>query len=190
MDNLSLTKFLISINSDIIEKTALRNCHCFGLNSFIINEKPRIRLFIADNDCELFHDFNYINPIIPIHPHKYDDFFLKIEGNLVNHLYKIGGSIEFNQYSYLRLSDNNKKIERVGVEKLDYLGAKYDITELKSNELHSVSLEGEKCSWLIIETFKNINFKQVAYHQNLFEQKGLYQRMEKPNEFLKNYFNL
>lgn len=189
MNALQLCKYLISVNSELIEKTAMSNCHCIGLNSFIINEKPKIRLFIAENNCELFKSFDYLNPIIPIHPHKYDDLFTQLEGKMINHLYKVGGDLEFNKYQYLRLSDKSINLEIIGKENLTYLGSKKDVKELKATELHTVSLQGERCSWLITETFENKNFEQIAYHQNLIERKELYKPILNSNEYLYSYFN-
>lgn len=188
MNTLQLCKYLISVNAELIKKTAMSNCHCMGLNSFIINENPKVRLFIAEPNCELFEKFDYLNPIIPIHPHKYDDLFLQIEGKMVNHLYQVGGGLEFNKYQYLRLSDKSTKLEILGKENLKYLGSKSNLTELAATELHTASLEGEKCSWMIIETFENKHFKQIAYHQNLIERKELYVTMQDPNLYLSKYF--
>lgn len=189
MNTLQLCKYLISVNSELINKTAMSNCHCIGLNSFIINEKPKTRLFIAEPNCELFEKFDYLNPIIPIHSHKYDDMFLQLEGIMINHLYKVGGTNEFNKYQYLRLSDKETRLELLGIENLEYLGGKTNVTELKSTELHTASLQGDKCSWLIIETFEDKNFEQIAYHQNLIERKELYKPMVNGNEYLHSYFN-
>lgn len=189
MNTLQLCKYLISVNAELIEKTAMSNCHCIGLNSFIINEKPKVRLFIAEPNCELFEKFDYLNPIIPIHPHKYDDMFSQLEGIMINHLYKVGGIHEFNKYQYKRLSDNKTELELLGKEYLDYLGGKTHITELKATELHTASLQGERCSWLITEAFENKNFEQIAYHQNLIERKELYKPMSNSNEYLHSYFN-
>lgn len=189
MNTLQLCKYLISVNTELITKTAMSNCHCIGLNSFIINEKPKVRLFIAEQDCELFEKFDYLNPIIPIHSHKYDDMFSQLEGTMVNHLYKVGGDLEFNKYQYLRLSDKSTKLELLGKEILMYLGAENKITELKATELHTASLQGERCSWLITETFENKNFEQVAYHQKLIEREELYKPMLNSNEYLHSYFN-
>lgn len=190
MNYLQLCKYLISINQELIEKTAIKNCHCIGLNSFIINEKPKIRLFIADSNCELFQPFDYMNPIIPIHPHKYDDLFSQLEGTMINHLYRVGGELEFNEYQYLRLSNIDSELRLMGKRGLSYLGSKEDVVELKATELHTASLSGERCSWLITETFENKHFKQVSYHQNLTKRNDLYKPMNNSKEYINSYFNL
>ena len=189
MNTLRLCNYLISENIELIKKTAVRNCHCFGLNSFIINEKPRIRLFIAEPDCELFQEFDYKNPIIPIHPHKYDDIFSQLEGVMINHIYKVAESgIKFNSYKYNRLSNNKSILELAGTETLSYVGGNRNTTFLTSKQLHTASLEGDRCSWTITETFEDKNFIQVAYHQNLLEREGLYIPMLNPDEYLNDYF--
>lgn len=190
MDTIHLIKYLISINYDLIEKTAISNCHAIGLNSFIINEKPRMRLFVADPFCELYKEFDYKNPIIPIHPHKYDDLFTQIEGKLVNHMYKVGNDIEFNKYEYLRLSDKSSELINLGKENLTYLGSNSNVTILKASELHTANISGDKCSWIITETFEDKNFKQAAYHQNLVKNPELYKEFENPIGYLEQYFNI
>lgn len=191
-----LVKYLISINKDLINKTALSNCHCIGLNSFIINEKPKIRLFVAEPNCELITDEIYLigeNPI-PIHAHKYDDFFITLEGQVVQYLYKVcddhRGS-KFNKYEYRRLSDNSMQPVLIGEENLTINSIIHNHSELKADQLHTVGLRPtkDKCSWIIIETFEDNNFKQVAYHKDLKERDGLYIPIDNGYDYLTNYFN-
>jgi hypothetical protein len=178
---------LISKNGALIEKTALSDCHCKGLYSFILNENPKIRLFIADNNCELYKEFDSTNPIIPIHSHKYDDYFIQLEGKLVHHIYEIGTDIKFNKYSYLRLSDDRTDIVKEDVTFLDYMGEFRDITFLDSKTLHTAHTEGERCSWIILESTPNKDFVQYTYHQNLILRNDLYTPLTNSIEFLKNY---
>jgi hypothetical protein len=187
MKPMGLVKYLISTNTDLINRTGISNCHCIGLSSFIINENPKIRLFIGEKNCELFSEYDYLNPIIPIHPHKYDDIFIQLEGKLINHLYEVGGDLEFKKWEYPRISGG--EIKYIGNENLQYLGGRSDVTELKSKELHSVSLEGEKSSWLVLETFRDLNFKQISYHQNLIKKENLYKPIENSSQYLRDYFN-
>lgn len=83
---IEFVKYLISINEKLIKDTALSNCHCVGLNSFIINDRPKIRLFVADKYCLLYDKFDFKKPIIPIHPYKYDDIFVQVNGTIFKHL--------------------------------------------------------------------------------------------------------
>lgn len=188
-----LVTYLIGINKELIEKTALGNCHAIGLNSFIINEKPRMRLFIAERHCELFNHFEYYNPIIPIHPHKYTDIFEVLEGTVTHHIYVPHHSgVTFNKYKYNRLSDTKTNIEQVGTEALVRESSNWNTnTILKSNQLHTVSLHGGNgCCWLITETFPDDNFEQIAYHQNLVHRPELYTPIENPYDYLKQYFSI
>ncbi len=191
-------KYLISINSDLVESKAICNCHCVGLNSFIINERPKIRLFVADKYCKLYDDFDSVNPIIPIHPHKYDDVFVQVSGTLIQHLYvpidnsyQFNSGIEFNKYKYGRLSDN-QIIENFGKQNLEYKGQFPNLEYLKSNQLHTVSLDfgiETLCSWLVFETFEDKEFKQVAYHKNLKEDKQLYKQLNNPIHYLNQHLD-
>lgn len=194
--NIEIIKYLISVNKDLVENTALKNCHCIGLNSFIINEKPRIRLFVADNNCELYKKYDYTNPTIPIHPHKYDDIFHTIHGRLKHHAYikyeglELGKPCEFNSYSYNRICDD-KEIQLIGKTKLQYVGA-MDMEVLKSKVLHSVSLESgyNKASWIITETYEDKEFKQIAYHKDLVKRNELYKHFKNPIKYLNEYFEI
>lgn len=193
MESLQLVQYLIETNKKLVQETALANCHCIGLNSFIINEKPKIRLFIAEQNCELFQKFDYRNPVVPIHPHKYDDLFTQLEGEMYHHIYTYDrrGDL-FNGYKYLRLSDKKVKIEQVRKEKLFYWGPK-KVTSLEAKTLHTASLRGNKCSWLVTETFEDPDFKQVAYHSNLITYEAarpeLYKPIANADHYLRAYFN-
>ena len=194
-----LAKHLVSVNKKLVENTALTNCHVVGLNSFIINERPRIRLFIADKYCKLYDGFDIRNPIIPIHPHKYDDLFFPLSGTLTQHIYKpfdetnqYDNSIDLNKYKYGRISDSGFIIENLGKQKLEYLGGYDNLEFLKASELHTVSLDfgnEELCSWLIFEANEDKNFKQVAYHQDLKKQDNLYLKFTNPIHYLNDFFN-
>ena len=183
-----LLNYLIDRNPNIIEKTALKNCHAVGLNSFILNFDPKIRLFICDDECEI-KKYDPSNPVIPIHPHKYDDLFFQINGNLVHHLYeRRRDGIKFNKYNFIRLNNINTDITKLGEENLRYIGQFSNINRLRSKTLHTVSVEGD-CSWIIIETKKDDTFSEIFYHQNLQKRGELYQPFDNPISFLKDFVN-
>jgi hypothetical protein len=195
---IEFVKYLISINEKLIIDTALSNCHCVGLNSFIINERPKIRLFVADKYCTLYDKFDFKNPIIPVHSHKYDDIFVHVSGRLIHHLYEFSGSskkididVKFNKYTYGRLSDNTT-IEKIGTgRKFYYKGELDNLEYLKANELHTISLDfgvETPCSWLVFETFADKEFEQIAYHKNLVGQNNLYKNFKNPIHYLNNFF--
>lgn len=183
-----LITHFIKNNRQLIEKTALKNCHAIGLNSFILNQNPKIRIFISDEDCEV-NKFDSSNPVIPIHPHKYDDLFFPITGKLTHHLYQrnING-IPFNKYNFIRLNTINDEIVKLGEENLKYIDEFSNINKLKSKTLHTISVEGE-CSWLIIETKQDESFSEIFYHQNLQKRNDLYVPFENPILFLENFIN-
>lgn len=187
MEYLKLCEYLVSVNTELVNRTALGDCHCIGLNSFIINEKPKIRLFVAEPNCELYQNFDCTDPIIAIHPHRYDDIFIQLEGRLIHHIYQLGKEMEFNKYGYLRLSDCDKQLHQIGTERLDYIGAMDDVKFLKSETLHTASISGDRCSWMIIETFEDTNFNQFAYHKYLVERPELYNKIPNGAEYLNNY---
>jgi hypothetical protein len=190
---LHLTKYLIQRNSSLVEQTAIKDCHIAGLNSFIINERPKIRLFTVEPHCKLYDEFNPREPLIPIHPHKYDDVFIQLYGTLTHQIYKKGGMVKFPSWEYLRIGDKDRTIKFVDDQKLLYVGSFDCLPVLRSDVLHTVSIKSPKmvgCYWLIVETFEDPNFKQVAYHPHpdIEEFETLYKPMEDPLLYLKNYF--
>lgn len=183
-----LLNFFIDKNPGLIEKTALKNCHAVGLNSFILNSYPKFRLFTCDEECEI-KKYDPANPIIPIHPHKYDDLFFQLTGRLNHHLYeKKPNGIKFNKYNFIRLDNINAKIVNLGEENLKYIGQFSDVNKLKSKTLHTVSVEDD-CSWLIIETKKDDTFEEIFYHQNLQERNELYKKFDNPIDYLKGFIS-
>jgi hypothetical protein len=184
-----IINYFISQNQSTIQKTALKDCHAVGLNSFILNQYPKVRLFICDEDTEI-KKYDISNPIIPIHPHKYDDLFFQIEGKLVHHLYqKSDNGIEFNKYNFIRLNNINMEIKNLGKQKLRYIGQFSNVNKLRSKTLHTVSIEDAPCSWLIIETKEDETFSEVFYHQNLIRRDDLYKPFNNPIEFLIEFVN-
>lgn len=181
-----LLSYLIDNNQSIIEKTALRNCHAVGLNSFILNLDPKVRLFICDDECEV-RNYDPANPVIPIHPHKYDDLFFQINGKLTHHLYeRRPNGIKFNKYNFIRLNNIDTDIVKLGEESLRYIGEFSNVNRLRSKTLHGVSVDGD-CSWIIIETKKDDTFDEVFYHQDLKRRDELYKPFNNPVDFLKRF---
>lgn len=188
-----LVRHMLQQNSELVIRTGLSDCHVKGLNSFIINENPRIRLFIADYDCELYKPYNKKNPIIPIHSHKYDDIFIPLKGELIHHMYEYGEDIDFNRYIYKRIGDVAiQEPILFGIQQpLNYLGA-FDKGYLKSTELHSASLNPiyKETAWLIIETNKNPNFDQKCYHQDLRLNNDLYKPFRNCLKYINNILDI
>lgn len=185
-----LAKHLIDVNYTLVINSAIKDCHCLGLYSFIINQSPKIRLFIADENCELRNNYNIENPLIPIHAHKYDDVFLQVHGILIHHIYQEGNGFYFpiNKYTYSRLSDDIS-INNLGKVNLEYLGSEQELKELSAKCLHSVSISSKgRCSWMIIEGKEDKSFEQVCYHRDLKFRKELYKPFPNAIEYLNNYF--
>ena len=184
-----LITYFIKKHPDTIIKTALRNCHAIGLNSFLLSIDPKIRLFVCDRDTEL-KSYDPKNPTIPIHPHKYDDLFFQIRGNLHHHLYKKDSNgIPFNKYNFIRLDKIDTEIQNLGKENLKYIGEFSNINQLKAKTLHTVSVKGDDCSWIIIETKRDETFDEIFYHQNLTKNTNLYKPFEDPIGFLTRFVN-
>ncbi len=203
-----LCKYLISENKELIKSTAIKDCHAIGLNSFIINENPRMRLYTADPNCELYKLGIYIeNPIIPIHRHKYRDLFFQLYGNVVHHIYDVENWIGLGQktfriakYRYNRIGDSNKEIKFVDNVDIAYRSTLINPEYLNPSDYHTVYLEpaqlypNPKCCWLIIETEEDsfFDFNKFAYSQDLKERPELYQKFDANFDiikYLQNYLD-
>lgn len=183
-------KKLIEYNYDIIESTAIKNCHVDGLHSFVLNKSPKIRLFIADENCALRNSYSIYCPILTIHPHKHNDIFVPLTATkITHHLYKISPSgIPFRSINFKRL-DNNSTIKICENERLKYIGG-FKKLFLFSHELHSVSIDSNgKCAWLILECGTDKNFKQISYGGAEIPS-TCYQKFIDPVTYIKDYFQL
>lgn len=185
-------QYFIENNSDLITKTAIKDCHAIGLNSFLLNTNPKIRLFVCENNSELYNDYDFKNPLIPIHPHKYDDLFFQIKGKLIHHIYqksKYERGIDFTKFKFMRLNDTEVDIKNLGSDKLKYIGPISNINKLRAKVLHTASVSGDNSSWIIIETKKDESFDQISYHQDLKIRSDLYKVFDNPINYLNNWIN-
>lgn len=192
-----LVKKLIEINQQLVIDTAIKNCHVTGLHSFIINENPKIRLFLADKTCSLRLPFDFKKPYLTIHPHKHNDLFIPLtKSKIFHHIYKLveyttenSISLETNMYNRLDIKKENMKGTCGGSDWLEYIGPTQK-TFLKSNELHTVSIFGlDKCAWIIIEIGADEDFYQISYGG---EQITLdcYQTFTNPIEYIKDFLEI
>jgi len=178
---------LILKNRDIVLSTGIKDCHCMGLYSFILDFNPKIRLFISDNS-DISNDYNIYDPIIPIHPHKYNDYFFQLRGYLEHHLYKIDDNgFTIKKWGYPRISGGD--IEFLGFEKLSLIRSEKNINFLKSNVLHSASVNSGISSWIIVESGIDNNFKQISYHNHLKSNKDLYKKFDKDLDWILDKIN-
>lgn len=161
MHYLQLAKHLFNTNKDVVKKTAIRDCHCLGLHSFIINEKPRIRLFIAEDDSELHGK----KVIIPIHSHKYDDLFQVVSGEVIHKLYLEGNVGQpYNTYLYPRIKEGDSTPLLCGLRYLEFVGTiKSKSFIMPASTLHTVQLKGQNVMWMVTELAEDTNFKQIGY---------------------------
>lgn len=172
----NFVRFLIVNNKELVRETALKNCHCIGLNSFIINEKPRIRLFVAEKGSDLHRKFDPQDPVIPVHPHKYDDQFVVLHGVLTNHIYKQGlydkhflSQFKLFRFSYKRIINGAKEPYDPKIMSCDWITyfKKDQVTGeyfQPASTLHTVSVpEGIETIWIVIEMDQSTEFDQLAY---------------------------
>ena len=186
-------------NKEYIETKAIKNCHALGLHSFILDEDSTVRLFIADETCVLRHVFDHKNPIVPIHGHKHDEYFVPLfKNSLIHHVYEkiieygdnYDDSIEvcLTTHIYGRL-DGIATQGLIGSDVLSYKGG-FDHRFLKGNILHTVSIPTTgKSAWLVIQSDTNDLFDQVGYGEKS-NLKGLYQPFENPVDYIKEYLSL
>ena len=177
-------KFLVEKNYPLVINSAIAHCHCLGLNSFIISQDPKIRLFIADDHSEI-HD----NPgIIPIHSHKYDDYFQVIEGGVTHRIFnfKFDGK-PFQSYTYQRIGDREDEepvaMGQSYLKVVDILAQ--DEVILKSKLLHNVKLTGRNVMWTVTEMQKSQSFNQICYDEGTLKRRPeLYKKVNDPMGFI------
>lgn len=196
-----LTKFfitkLISNNKNIVEKTAIKNCHVSGLHSFILGYEPKIRLFLADSTCALRNPFDYKNPYLTIHAHRHNDIFIPLtETKIVHHLYKKvtftdDNSINFTLNMYNRLNNSTENMHGItgGSEWLEYIGSTSK-PFLRAKELHTVNILGpKKCAWLVIEYGTDDTFEQLSYGGEQITN-DCYQKFDNPISYINDFLEL
>lgn len=190
-----LVKFLLK-NEDFIKANAIKNCHALGLHSFLLDNESKARLFIADETCVLRGFYDYQKPIVPVHSHKYDDYFVPLfKNSLVHHIYEVSKEhidgflyTSMNMFNYERL-DGQVPYRLLGSEIVRYVGG-FDRRFLKGSELHSVSIPTtEKSAWLVIKADKYDDFTQIGYGE-VGSTEGLYLPFENPIEYIKEYLEL
>lgn len=191
-----LVKPLIVKNAALIERTAIRNCHVTGLHSFILNETPKIRLYIADENCALRYPFDPANPYLTIHRHKHNDLFVRLTDTpIIHHLYKKtpagitnDNTMSFNLNSYSRLDDKGIGMP-LGNDYLDYIESR-EAVFLHHSALHTVNIIGNgKCAWIVIEFGIDESFVALSYGGEKVTD-DCYAPFHNPVEYIKEYLEL
>ncbi len=182
---------LIEANTDLVVSTAIKNCHVIGLHSFIVSQYPKIRLFIADDNCVLREPFDIKNPVLTIHKHKHNDVFIPLtKTKLTHHLYKLttehnDNSISFSMINYSRL-DADIGTHLIGSEWLDYIESK-SLYYMDTGQYHTVSINGcDKCSWLVLEMGTNNSFDNISYG-GLPISHECYSKFDDPLTYVRDY---
>lgn len=192
----SLIKKFIELHSDSIIETAIKNCHCIGLHSFIIRTKPfKIRLFLADENCELRQPYDVENPHLTIHRHRHSSIFVPLtKTKIIHQLYRIAENsfdsvncFSFSTNIYSRLNQKYFHGQTGGSDWLTYCGASSKCF-LHAEEFHSVNILGnEKCAWLVIELSEANDFEQISYGGAKLTD-GCYQKFDDPIKFITDFF--
>lgn len=193
-----LVKTLLKANSKLVIDSAIQNCHVVGLHSFILNRSPKIRLFIADENCVLRQPFNIAEPILTIHAHKHNDIFVNLtKTSITHHIFKktpIAQKTDntfiysLNLYNRLDAKESHNGM-LMGDEYLDYIGSGY-YTFLPHTKLHTVNILGNgKCAWLIMEVGTNENFVPVSYGGEQIHPE-CYRKFNDPIGYIKEYLEL
>lgn len=190
-----LIKIALKANEKLIAETAIKNCHVTGLHSFLLNKSPKVRLFIADNNCALRLPFDYKNPYLTIHAHKHNDIFIPLTNEeIIHHFYKHVDyvdekSIPFSLNEYNRLDGNTKNGRTGGSDWLEYIGHENRMF-MGTKELHTVSILGpKKCAWIIIEIGTDEDFIQLSFGGEQITS-DCYQKFDNPIQYIKDYFEI
>lgn len=192
----SLIRKLLTHDTKTIIETAIKNCHCVGLHSFIVRTSPyKIRLFLADETCELRKPYDVQNPHLTIHRHKHSSIFIPLtKTKIIHQMYQPSenslspNSFSFDTNLYTRLNQAYFRGQTGGSDWLTYLGAE-DRVFLRAEEYHSVNILGrEKCAWLVIELTESPEFEQISYGGETLSHE-CYQKFEDPIRYITEFFN-
>ena len=183
-------RYLINRNGPLVANSAISHCHCLGLHSFVISQDPKVRLFIADDDCEIHTD----SGVIPIHSHKYDDYFQVISGAMFHSIHDFSNNGRlYNSYTYRRIGDTDEQeIVSMGQSMLSVVDViAQENLVLPANRLHSVRLSGSNVMWTLTELERNVKFNQICYKDGELKRRDeLYKPMPNAVEFIESRLKL
>ncbi len=158
--------------------------------------KPfKIRLFLADETCELRKPYDVKDPHLTIHRHRHSSIFVPLtKTKIIHQVYRLAENsfdgvncFTFSTNIYARLNQKYFHGQTGGSDWLTYCGASSRCF-LDADVFHSVNILGnEKCAWLVIELSEANDFEQISYGGAKLTG-GCYQKFDDPIKFITDFF--
>jgi len=188
-----LVKHYWRTRSKQITRSSYLNCHVKGLHSIMLIDSPeqKVRVYIADQDHELFHNSDGEARSLAFHPHHCALTLHVIHGELVNWTKKLVNEVDgldskpYGRWLYSsKIKDGEMGFELVGEEilKTGFKNVLYPGSSiyLPAWVIHTVSVpKGQLTAWIVYEGAENIGYQPVAWsNQDLskLQVEGLYIR--------------
>lgn len=185
----NIIKHFLTINKDLILRKSLRNCHCYGVDSILLDDTPgaRIRIFHATEFHHLWK--NYFRSgekmSVAFHPHHCDLTLWGIKGNIINiQVEPTGGdplpwsrlsgwdiTTEpiFRKFEYQsKILSGNAGFKPLGFQRLKAHSTTNigpgSYLEMKAQDLHTIFVHrGESATWAVYEGKEDPNYQSVCY---------------------------
>lgn len=184
----TLIKALLENANDNVLMMSLKNCHVVGVDSIVLNMGDKgalIRIFIANENHELYNNQLLGNMSVGFHNHKRDLNLVRIYGTVYNvvptlspvsegHYYECDFSSAIHNKDKKWTINKSSKQYIVNTLRMDIINSIY----LNHNELHTIFVPGNKeAAWMVIEDKNKFsettrlitnNLKSLDHNNNLY----------------------
>lgn len=177
-----------------LSRGSLLHCHARGLHSIVLREDPFVRLFVTDDDHELWRidcpDGHAIPAAIAFHPHHCALRLEAVRGMFVNVSSlpgaRLGRDVTLRAFEFSsKIGGGDGRFRLAPIARHTELRwaevPAGSFVDMQAAEIHSVHVaRGERAAWLVTEGAENPNYVPRAYsHLDLteFTPTGLYEPM-------------
>lgn len=176
----TLIRHLWRNNRDEIVARSCRNCHCRGLNSIMLIDKPgaRVRIFFATENHEL--DQNGLLTMgkhglsVAFHPHHCNVTLHCIMGMFMNwRVAPYNNEEEHLTLTKFRYASKLAGASRASFQKLEEAKLCFCVSQwlrpgeseaMKATDLHTVNVEtGQRAAWFVYEGQENPDYQPICY---------------------------
>lgn len=169
----SLVEHLWKQQSELITNRSILNCHCKGVHSIMLIEKPEhtIRLFVADTDHELWNNYEIGSQMtVAYHPHHCDITIEVVKGELLNKVIdESDGGVFLTKFLYRsKIKEDEIKFEEISKTYVTDVSIKNiaagESIFLPANAIHTVACEkGKLTAWFVYEGKEDSNYVPYCY---------------------------
>lgn len=168
-----LVRHLWRSHKDEITAKSILNCHCRGVHSIMLIEKPEqtIRLYVADWPNDLYKNYSFRDEMsVAFHAHHCDLTIHVLKGELRNRVAKESeqGTILSKFIYHSKIKDDDIKFEKIGdvsvsvIKDLDLLP--YQSVFMPADTIHTVASPiGIITAWFVYEGKEDPNYKPYCF---------------------------